>query len=174
MRRRPWRVPECEKTRQFKLSADYYKGDRSMRESGFDVSFRFGAFGSATHHYAPVCLNSLLYKNEKDLEQISRWLGHTDDAEKWSKRAEERKKLITHYLWDAKQGMFFDFNFETRQTVELPICLDVLSAVGGAGDAGAGEGGCGELERFERPGGIADEHRRDRRAVGSALRLGKH
>jgi len=67
--------PACETARQFKLSKDYYKGDRSMRESGFDVSFRFGAFGSATHHYAPVCLNSLLYKNEKDMEQISLWLG---------------------------------------------------------------------------------------------------
>ncbi|MDQ1390690.1 MAG: alpha,alpha-trehalase, partial [Acidobacteriaceae bacterium] len=68
---------ECEKRREFKLSSDYYKGDRSMRESGFDVSFRFGPFGAATHHYAPVCLNSLLYKTEKDLEQISRWLGHS-------------------------------------------------------------------------------------------------
>ena len=66
---------ECEKRREFKLSSDYYKGDRSMRESGFDVSFRFGPFGAATQHYAPVCLNSLLYKTEKDLEQISRWLG---------------------------------------------------------------------------------------------------
>jgi len=37
--------PTCEAARQFKLSKDYYKGDRSMRESGFDVSFRFGAFG---------------------------------------------------------------------------------------------------------------------------------
>ena len=40
-----------------------------MRESGFDVTFRFGPFGAETHHYAPVCLNSLLYKTEKDLEQ---------------------------------------------------------------------------------------------------------
>src|ERR1022692_4804751 len=60
---------DCEKRREFKLSPDYYKGDRSMRESGFDVSFRFGPFGAATHHYAPVCLNSLLYKTEKDMEQ---------------------------------------------------------------------------------------------------------
>src|SRR5882762_11683135 len=57
--------PDCEKVQEFKLSSDYYKGDRSMRESGFDVSFRFGPFGAATHHYAPVCLNSLLYKTEK-------------------------------------------------------------------------------------------------------------
>src|SRR6202522_1938524 len=46
------------------LSADFYKGDRSMRESGFDVSFRFGPFSAETHHYAPVCLNSLLYNTE--------------------------------------------------------------------------------------------------------------
>src|SRR5438309_3916432 len=92
--------PACEAARQFKLSKDYYKGDRSMRESGFDVSFRFGAFGSATHHYAPVCLNSLLYKNEKDMEQISRWLGRAQDAKTWGKRAEDRKKLMAQYLWN--------------------------------------------------------------------------
>src|SRR5712671_5125432 len=104
---------ECEKRRELKLSSDYYKGDRSMRESGFDISFRFGPFGAATHHYAPVCLNSLLYKTEKDLEQMSRWLGHSADAEKWSKRAEQRKKLTTRYLWDDKAGWFFDYNPQT-------------------------------------------------------------
>ena len=40
-----------------------------MRESGFDVSFRFGPFSADTHHYAPVCLNSLLYKTENDLAE---------------------------------------------------------------------------------------------------------
>ena len=107
--------PECEKQREFKLSSDFYKGDRSMRESGFDVSFRFAPFGAATHHYAPVCLNSLLYKTEKDLEQISRWLGHPNDAERWSKRAEERKRLIVQYLWDEHAGYFFDFDLQTGQ-----------------------------------------------------------
>src|SRR5215469_14147129 len=58
---------ECENAHEFQLSSDYYKGDRSMRESGFDVSFRFGPFSTATHYYAPVCLNSLLYKNEKEI-----------------------------------------------------------------------------------------------------------
>src|ERR1700726_3915444 len=61
---------ECDAAGSVSLSADYYKGDRAMRESGYDVSFRFGPHGAATHHYAPVCLNSLLYKTEKDLEEI--------------------------------------------------------------------------------------------------------
>src|SRR6266853_5749032 len=59
----------CDTPRLIKLKPDYYKGDRSMRESGFDISFRFGPYGAATHHYAPVCLNSLLFKTERDLEE---------------------------------------------------------------------------------------------------------
>ena len=51
-----------------------------MRESGFDISFRFGPYGAATHHFAPVCLNSLLYKSEKDLEQMSAALGLKEDV----------------------------------------------------------------------------------------------
>jgi len=48
------------------LSADYYKGDRSMRESGFEYfPFRFRTYGAATHHFAPVCLNSLLTRRKK-------------------------------------------------------------------------------------------------------------
>ena len=57
----------CHKVTRVALTSEYYKGDRSMRESGFDVSFRFGPFSADTHHYAPVCLNSLLYKTEMDL-----------------------------------------------------------------------------------------------------------
>ena len=101
---------DCEARHEFKLSSGYYKGDRSMRESGFDVTFRFGPFGSATQYYAPVCLNSLLYKTEKDMEQISRWLGREADAAKWSERAEKRKQLITRYLWDDTAGLFVDYN----------------------------------------------------------------
>src|SRR3981081_208051 len=70
-----------------KHSTHYYKGDRSMRESGFDVSFRFGPFGAATHHYAPVCLNSLLFKTERDLQEMSRLLGKKSDAAQWQNLA---------------------------------------------------------------------------------------
>ena len=145
---------ECEKAKQFKLSADYYKGDRSMRESGFDVSFRFGPFGSATHHYAPVCLNSLLYKTEKDLEQISLWLGRADDAKKWNKRAEERKKLITHYLWNDEQGQFFDFNFQTKRMSKYQYASTFYPLWAGLATPAQAKAVVGNLKTFERPGGI--------------------
>ena len=100
--------PDCEPQRILRLSDDYYKGDRAMRESGFDASFRFGAFGAATHHYAPVCLNSLLYKTEKDMEHISQLLGKTEDVKTWQARADARKKAMQKYLWSPAQGLFFD------------------------------------------------------------------
>ncbi len=146
--------PECEKTRQFKLSADYYKGDRSMRESGFDVSFRFGPFGAATHHYAPVCLNSLLYKTEKDLEQISLWLGHNDDAKKWNKRAEERKKLITHFLWNEEQGLFFDFNFQTKRMSKYQYASTFYPLWAGLATPQQAKAVAANLKTFELPGGL--------------------
>ncbi|PYV54490.1 MAG: hypothetical protein DMG98_18215 [Acidobacteria bacterium] len=62
-----------------------------MRESGFDISFRFGPYGAATHHYAPVCLNSLLFKTELDLEEMSRLLGKHSDAEQWQKLGRVRR-----------------------------------------------------------------------------------
>ena len=146
--------PGCDKTTQFKLSADYYKGDRSMRESGFDVSFRFGAFGAATHHYAPVCLNSLLYKTEKDLEQISLWLGHADDARKWNQRAEARKQLISRYLWNQEQGLFFDYNFQTGRMSDYRYASTFYPLWAGLATPEQAKAVAGNLKVFDRPGGL--------------------
>jgi len=147
--------PECEKSQEFRLSADYYKGDRSMRESGFDVSFRFGPFGAATHHYAPVCLNSLLYKTEKDMEQISRWLGHGADADKWSRRAEARKKLVVRYLWDPKEGLFFDFNVETGKQSSYRYASTFYPLWAGLATPEQAKAVAENIKIFERPGGLA-------------------
>ena len=103
--------PECGTEHIVRLSADYYKGDRSMRESGFDISFRFGAYGSATHHYAPVCLNSLLYKIEKDMDQISVLIGKAPDAKVWRTRAVTRQSRMQQYLWNNESGFFVDYDF---------------------------------------------------------------
>lgn len=146
--------PNCEPARQFKLSADYYKGDRSMRESGFDVSFRFGPFGAATHHYAPVCLNTLLYKTEKDLAQISLWLGQQNNARQWNQRADDRRKLITQYLWNPQAGLFFDFNFVTDRMSDYQYATTFYPLWAGLATPEQAQAVAGNLKIFERPGGI--------------------
>ena len=86
-----------------------------MRESGFDPSFRFGPFSGSTNHYAPVCLNSLLYKYERDLAHFATLLGRPAEAARWNHLAAARRAAINKYLWNPTAGLFFDYNFTTQQ-----------------------------------------------------------
>ena len=95
----------------YRLRADYFLGDRAMRESGFDTTFRMGPFGGSTHHYAPVDLNSLLYRYERDLHDFAVRLGLDADAQRWAAAAEARRKAIDRYLWRADRGMYMDYDF---------------------------------------------------------------
>ena len=151
--------PECEAPRNISLTADYYKGDRAMRESGFDISFRFGPYGAATHHYAPVCLNSLLYKTEKDLQQMGEVLGHNDEARQWRARADERRDRVQKFLWDAGRGMFFDYNLDqhARSTYEYVTTFYPLWA--GLATREQAETVRKGLGIFEQPGGLAMSNR---------------
>lgn len=94
-----------------RLTADYFHGDRAMRESGFDTSFRFGPFSGSTENYAPICLNSLLFKYETDMAHFATLLGRKSDATKWTARADTRKAAINRYLWNPTKGLFYDYDF---------------------------------------------------------------
>jgi alpha,alpha-trehalase len=147
--------PECEPGRKISLSPDYYKGDRSMRESGFDISFRFGPYGAATHHYAPICLNSLLYKTEKDLQAMAETLGRKEEGQKWLLRANERRERIQKYLWDPGRRLFFDYDFETGQRSSYEYITTFYPLWAGLATPEQAQ----ELDRnlgiFEQPGGLA-------------------
>jgi len=147
--------PGCDAAGTVQLSADYYKGDRSMRESAFDISFRFGPYGAATHHFAPVCLNSLLYKTEKDLEAISQLLGKTAEGGQWKQRAEQRKQQIDKYLWDDQRGLFFDYDLRTgaRSTYEYVTTFYPLWA--GLASPQQAQAIARNVKIFEQPGGLA-------------------
>jgi alpha,alpha-trehalase len=147
--------PECEPARKISLSPDYYKGDRSMRESGFDISFRFGPYGAATHHYAPICLNSLLYKTEKDLQMMAEILGHKDDAPKWQQRAQLRKERIQKYLWDPARRLFFDYNFETGRQSSYEYITTFYPLWAGLATPEQARELVGNLGIFEQAGGLA-------------------
>jgi alpha,alpha-trehalase len=98
-----------------RLTDLFYKGDRSMRESGFDPSNRFGPFSVDIIHYAPVCLNSLLFWMEEDAARIMTELGDKIAAERWRTRAAARREAVNRLLWNADQGLYFDYNFRTKR-----------------------------------------------------------
>jgi len=145
---------KCEPFRTVSLSHDYYKGDRSMRESGFDVAFRFGPFGAQTHHYAAVCLNSLLYKTETDLATMSDTLGKKEDAARWRKLAEDRKARMNQLFWNASKGMFFDYEFETQKQSSYTYVTTFYPMWAGLASPDQARAIEKNLQIFEQPGGL--------------------
>jgi alpha,alpha-trehalase len=145
--------PHCEELRQLALSRDFYKGDRAMRESGFDISFRFGPFGADTHHYAAVCLNSLLFKTEMDLAEMSAALGRKTDAESWRRRAAARRTAINEYLWDESRGEFFDYDFTKRTRSSYEYITTFYPLWAGLATAEQAKAVVANLKSFEQPGG---------------------
>jgi alpha,alpha-trehalase len=145
----------CKGSHEVRLIADYYKGDRAMRESGFDTSFRFGPFGGSTHHFAPVCLNSLLYKTEKDMEQMAHLLDRTQAASRWQKRAKHRKVLITRFLWNPNLGLFTDFDFYQHRASSYQYATAFYPLWAGLATKEQAAAVMKNLKSFEQPGGIA-------------------
>ncbi len=139
----------------YRLTADYYLGDRAMRESGFDTDFHFGPFAGSTHHYAPVGLNSLLYRYERNLHDFAATLGRTADAARWQRAAAARKAAMDKYLWHPAKGMYLDYDFVTGEPSDDPYLTMFYPLWAGAASAGQAQVLRGKLALFEKPGGLA-------------------
>ena len=137
------------------LTTEFYKGDRSMRESGFDISFRFGPYGAETHHYAPVCLNSLLYKTETDLETIATLLDDEQAAAQWRERSETRQNIIQTLLWNQQRGLFFDYDFTTNTQSSYEYAATFYPLWAGLATAEQAGSVVKNLPLFEHAGGLA-------------------
>lgn len=137
------------------LTDDFYKGDRAMRASGFDVSFRFGPYGGATHHFAPVCLNSLLFKEEMDLAGMAGRLGKEAEAEMWRGRAAARRAAMDRYLWDPEKGSYFDYDFVARKRSDYVYATMVCPLWAGAATKEQARGVEARLRELKKPGGVA-------------------
>ena len=136
------------------LTALYYKGDRSMRESGFDPSNRFGPFGADAIHYLPVCLNALLYRMEVEAAEIATLVGRPQAAASFLGRAHTRRAAIDALLWDEDTGLYLDFNFRTGQRRRYPFATTFYPLWAGLASPRQAKRVRDNLGCFERPGGI--------------------
>lgn len=137
-----------------RLTPLFYKGDRSMRESGFDPSNRFGAFNLDVIHYNPVELNTLLWVTERDLARIQTELGNTGEARGWERRAEERQRLVDRYLWDPQSGLYLDYNILTGKRRHYPFATTFFPLWAGMASPEQAARVAANLSLLERPGGI--------------------
>ncbi len=126
-----------------------------MRESGFDTSDRFGPFSGATHHYAPVCLNSLLFRYERDLAHFAHLLGLPQDAHRWDRRANARAAAMQRYLWQPKQGVFADYDFIRAKPSPYAFIASLYPLWAGVATREQANSMEAHLNLFERPGGLS-------------------
>ncbi|MCB0331345.1 MAG: hypothetical protein KDD70_16860, partial [Bdellovibrionales bacterium] len=107
---------------------NFFRHDCAVRESGHDTTSRWRVDGvDRCADFAPVDLNSLLYKTEMDfataLEEhfggsFVRSDGKVEAASDWLERAAKRKTIMMELLWDEAEGCFFDF--DTKAQVRHP------------------------------------------------------
>jgi alpha,alpha-trehalase len=137
------------------LTASFYQGDRAMRESGFDTSFRFGPYSGSTQDFAPVDLNALLYKYERDIAFINATLGNPNDAIIWSTTAGDRLNAINSLMGDEATGLYYDYNLRTHQRSTYRYLTTYYALWAGIASPARAARMVAALPLFDRPGGLA-------------------
>ena len=137
------------------LTPEFYEGDRAMRESGFDTTFRFGPFSGSTQKFAPVGLNALLYKYELDLAWMADRLHKPAEAAQWKQQAAARKTAMDKYLWNSARGEYFDWNYGTKKQSTYEYVTTFYPLWAGSASVAQAKAVVGNLSRFLKPGGVA-------------------
>jgi alpha,alpha-trehalase len=141
----------------------FYKGDRSMRESGFDPTNRFGPFSVDIVHYLPVCLNVLLHQMEQDMAEIYQHLQKIEgletevykaDIDLWLERCDTRQRNIDKYLWDEVSGQYYDYHVTRDRLSYYEFATTFYPLWAGTASAEQAQRVVANLDRFEAPGGI--------------------
>jgi len=97
-----------------------YRNLRAAAESGWDFSSRWLTDGKTlgtvrTLSILPVDLNCLLVHLEETLSEAYRAQGDAARAAAYHSRAQSRSEAIRRLMWDARDGVFTDYLWETGE-----------------------------------------------------------
>lgn len=97
---------------------------RAGAESGWDFSSRWFKDKTSintihTTDIVPIDLNCLLYELEMALAEAYKKLLQAPLAHFYRKRAERRRATISEYLWDEKEGFFFDYDSKLESRIDV-------------------------------------------------------
>lgn len=137
-----------------RLTPECYRADRTMRESGFDPSDRFGRFNLGVLNMNPVCLNALLYMMEVEAAEICSALGEGAGAAGWQARAERRKAAINELLWDEQAGLYCDYDVVQGRRRDYPFATTFYPLWAGIASEAQAARVIDNLALFEMPGGV--------------------
>ncbi len=137
------------------LTLAAYKDDRTVRESGFDLTGRFGPCGMGIRDFAPVCLNTLLWRMEKDIAEIRRILeASPQSVEYWEENAATRAEVMHRQFWDEKAGLFFDWQLSRGKRRNYPYATTFWPLWAGWATAAQAARVVENLSIFESPHGL--------------------
>ena len=159
-------------------AAPLYRDLRAGAESGWDYSSRWLTDGKTlttidTTALLPVDLNSEMFHLESDLAYAYRLSGDTAEAKLFAGRAAMRAAAIRRLMWDAKDGDFTDYDWQTgRQTHVVSAAMVVPLFFHVATKAEADAVAAAMQANLLEPGGIRTTHEPYRPAMGCAERLG--
>lgn len=80
----------------------------SELESGWDFTSRFY---NRCNEFLPIDLNVFLFKYERDFAKFAHHLSNKTEESKWISISEKRRERINNYMWNEKEGFFFDYGF---------------------------------------------------------------
>ena len=136
------------------LKPQAYHSDRTMRESGFDVSGRFGFANLEVLDILPVCLNTLLWRLEQDIARVRSFLDATATIEVWRERADQRAASINERFWDEEGGMYFDYDLQASNKREYPFATVFWPLWAGLATKEQASRVASHLPDFEAEGGL--------------------
>ena len=85
---------------------------------------------------------------------MSSLLGRPDDAARW-KAQRLTPRANQKYLWDAKQGLYFDYNFVTHTLSTYDYATTFYPLWAGLASPEQAQAVVKNLSLFEQPGGLA-------------------
>lgn len=161
---------------------EYFLHDRAVRESGHDTSYRLEGVCA---NLATIDLNALLYKYETDIARTIRNVfhdklvipaeycvgslqpGQVESSAIWDRRSKRRKLAIDKYLWNEKEGMYFDYDTVKREQCNYESCTTFWALWAGvASPKQAAAMVTKALPLFEAYGGLLSGTQRSRGEIG--------
>lgn len=136
------------------LTDAFYVGDRSMRESGFDPSQRFGPFNADVTDYNPACLNALLVVMAQNLAEIHALLGSPKRSAHYRKLAKKQAKGVQRYNWDEAAGLYLDYDVRRGARRNYPFATTFTPLWAGIATPAQARRVADQLPRFLAPGGL--------------------
>lgn len=122
-------------------------------ESGWDDTSRFD---DRCLDFAPVDLNCLLYKYEKNLAEIYARLGSKTKQKFFRSAAKKRQAAINKYCWREKEGFFFDYDDKKKKTDKFHSLAGFYPLWSGLASKQQAAKAVKNLKKFETAFGLAN------------------